>query len=524
MATFSLERNRSSVERAIKNASKFIDIVSFQFTSQEIINLLIAKAKEGVSIRIISLPEDSYGEVTQRKQIEQLYNSLIREGIELNRCIWEVGVPELTETSLSGVQTEGGGNKWYSLHGKFVVTDREAIATSLNFTDEAQLEVYLSYDNIKTIETFRKKFDFLKTQFCFEDLASSLLYSRLPQELQQEIKKLFEQSGRINVKEYPPEFSPEKQIGQGLYLSPLEGRARTFFNQLIKEAKEFIYLSSERFFDDEVVKVLLSKAYLTDIPIKIMTRHPRTVRQNPSKAEKMSADLMAAGVEIIVIDDIHAKFWLTDNWLCVTSANLGKMNLGFPKLGNYWRANTETLWFDNSHKIIDAAKNTLDSLFQTSKSGIVALSDVGTKSSRAKNLFALFGYKSKKEAKVLMARIETQFTIENRQNVIRVAKLSVRLAEIESVNFITEEHVIMANILFYLRERKHDLSEIKEKMIGIVEKNKIISAIEKLQKHRYIAKEQEYYTINIERLLVREREEPYLFENSREKRKKDFSF
>lgn len=515
MATFSLERNRSSIERAVKNASEFIDILSFQFTSREIVSLLIAKAQEGVSIRIISLPEDSYREITQRKEIEQLYDSLIQKGIEFNRCIWEVGVPELTETSLSGEQTEGGGNKWYSLHGKFVVTEREAIATSLNFTDDAQLEVYLSYDDVKTVETFSAKFDFLKAQFCSKDLPPGLLYSKLPQELQQEAGKLFEQSGRINIKEYPPELSPEREIKQGLYLSPFEGRARSFFNQLIEEAKEFIYLSSERVFDEEAVKVLLSKAYLTDIPIKIMTRHPRTVRQNPSKAEKMIADLMAAGVEVIVIDDIHAKLWLTDNWLCVTSANLGKMNLGFAKSGNYWRANTETLWFDDDHEIINSARNALDSMLQTSKSGIVALSDVGAKKSRAKDLFALFGYRSKKEAKVLMARIETQFTIENRQNIIRVAKLSARLAEIEATTFITEEHVIMANILFYLRERKHDLSEIKEKMVKIVEKDKIVSAIKNLQKHNYVVKEHEYYTINIERLLVREKGQSYLFEKPR---------
>lgn len=363
MATFSLERDRLLIEKAIKNASKFIDIVSFQFTSQEIVNLLIGKAKEGVSIRIISLPEDSYGEITERNQIERLYDSLIQQGIEFNRCIWEVGVPELTETSLSGEQTEGGGNKWYSLHGKFVVTEREAIATSLNFTDDAQLEVYLSYDDKKTIETFRAKFDFLKEQFCSKDLPPGMLYSKLPQELQREIKKLFEQSGRINVKEYPPEFSPEREVKQGLYISPFEGRARTSLNQLIENAKEFIYLSSERFFDENVVKALLSKVYLTDIPIKIMMRHPKTVRQNPSKAERMVADLMAAGVDIIVIDDIHAKFWLTDNWLCVTSANLGKMNLGFAKSGNYWRANTETLWFDNNHEIINSANLIGNSVF-----------------------------------------------------------------------------------------------------------------------------------------------------------------
>jgi|GEM_PF-5638076 len=38
-----------------------------------------------------------------------------------------------------------------------------------------------------------------------------------------------------------------------------------------------------------------------------------------------------------------------------------------------------------------------------------------------------------------------------------------------------------------------------------------VDAIKKLQTRKYIVKEHEFYTINIERLLVREEREPYLF-------------
>ena len=282
---------------------------------------------------------------------------------------------------------------------------------------------------------------------------------------------------------------------------------------MIDQAEEFIFLSTERLFDDQVVSKLLSKAYMTDIPMKILTGHPRAVRQNPAKAEKMVADLMAAGVEFAIIDDVHAKVWITEKYICVGSANIGKMNLGFSKSHNYWRANTETLWFDDNSKIISTAKDAFDKVFQGAKSGIVAFSDVGAKEKRAKELFALFGFRSKKEAKILMARIETQLSVQNRKNIIRIAKLSARLAEIENNRYITEENVIMANILFYLRERKHDFDEIREKMVKIVDKKKIIDAIEKLQRQKYVTKEHEYYTINIERLLVREEQEPHLFKN-----------
>lgn len=510
MTTFDLRRDKTPIIDAIKEARNFIDIVSFQFTAEDIIKLLIDKVNKGIKVRVITLPEDSYANIKERQKITEFYKKLSNAGVEVNLCLWEVGVPELTETSLSGEQTEGGGNKWYSLHGKFVVTDKKTLIVSTNFTDEKQLEVYLYYDDPEIIESSQNKFNQIKTLFCEKrGPLPGELYNQLSKEIQHELKNLYETTKRINIKEYPPEFTPDVAIKKGLFLSPLEGKARTFFNKLVKEAENFVYLSTERLFDDEVIKVLLNKAYATDISIRIMTGHPRGVRQNPAKAEKMIADLMAAGVEFAIIEDIHAKFWLTDKWVCVGSANLGKMNLGFAKSGNYWRANTETLWFDNDNKLIIAARKRFEEMFQSSESGIVALSDVGVKSAKAKELFALFGFKSKKEAKILMARIETQFTVENRQNIIRIAKLSARLAEIEKNVFITEEHVIMANILFYLRERKHDIGEIKEKMGKIIEKQKIDQAIDKLQKQNYVVREHEYYTINIERLLVREEKASY---------------
>ncbi|MCK4233025.1 hypothetical protein KAX75_01235, partial [candidate division WOR-3 bacterium] len=325
MAIFELRRDKALLENAIKEASDFIDIVTFQFTSENIVKLLVKKAIQGVRIRIITLPEDSYRDVSERKKITELYNFLTSKDIELNRCIWEVGVPELTETSLSGEQTEGGGNKWYALHGKFVVTDKKAFALSTNFTDEKQLEVYLLYDDKDIIKDFRKKFDKIKDLFCSkQEILPGSLYFQLPTGVQQEIKTLYERTKRINVKDYPPEVSPDAEIIKGFFLSPFEGRARIFLNNMIDQAEEFIYLSTERLFDDQIVKKLLSKAYMTDIPMKILTGHPRAVRQNPAKAEKMVEDLMAAGVEFAIIDDVHAKFWITEKYICVGSSNIGK--------------------------------------------------------------------------------------------------------------------------------------------------------------------------------------------------------
>ena len=89
MATFDLRRDKLPISEAINNASKFIDIVSFQFTSEEITRLLENKSNKGVKIRVITLPEDSYGDIAERKKIEDLYNKLSDSGVKLNRCLWE---------------------------------------------------------------------------------------------------------------------------------------------------------------------------------------------------------------------------------------------------------------------------------------------------------------------------------------------------------------------------------------------------------------------------------------------------
>ncbi|MBN2541406.1 hypothetical protein JXI42_00915, partial [bacterium] len=501
MAVFEICRNKKFLLEAIDKAEDFIDIVSFQFTSEQIIRLLVNKLEEGVKVRVITLPEDSYREVTKRKDVKKLYDLIVDKGGEIYQCLWEVGVPELTETSLSGDQTEGGGSKWYSMHGKFIVTDKEALAISANFTDENQLEVYLAYNDNEIINQFQAKFEFLKTLFCTRgDLIQGLFLNSLPLQIKQEVLKFYKEVGRIIIKDYPPIVSPETKLKKGMFISPFEGRGRFFWEQVINTAERFIYLSTERLYDDKVVEVLLNKAYMSDIPIRVMSGNSRSVRQNPEKAEKMVSDLMAAGLEFAVIDDIHAKFWITDKWLCVASANLGKMNLGFRKIGNYWRANTETLWFDNDIKTINEAKSNFEAIFSDAKTGIIAISDVGTKLNKAKDLFKIFGFSSRKKAKVLMARIQTQFTVENRQNITRIAKLAARLAQIEKSKYITEEHVLMANVLFYLRLRKHTMNEIIEKMKMVSDKNPIIKAIEELLKKRYITEELDYYIINIEEL------------------------
>ena len=94
MTIFDLRRDKTLIKKVFENASKFIDIVSFQFTSEEIAKLLINKSNKGIKVRVITLPEDSYADVKERKKITDLYRELSNRGI---------AIPHPTSTTLLGL-------------------------------------------------------------------------------------------------------------------------------------------------------------------------------------------------------------------------------------------------------------------------------------------------------------------------------------------------------------------------------------------------------------------------------------
>ena len=55
-------------------------------------------------------------------------------GAKLHFCRWNVGDPERSSMA---------SGKWYSYHGKFIVTDRSAIVMSANFTMAKEIDATL---------------------------------------------------------------------------------------------------------------------------------------------------------------------------------------------------------------------------------------------------------------------------------------------------------------------------------------------------------------------------------------------
>jgi len=399
MKKFKFSSNKEIIKKVITEADKFILIVSFQFTADSFIrNLLLDKSRK-VNLSIITLPSDSYRDTTERNKIDKLYQDLEKNGAKVYRCAWEVGDPSLTATSLSGEQLEGGGNKWYSMHGKFIVTEKNALIMSSNFTDVEEIEVYLTISDSVVIEQFKEKFNQLKTLFIDKNNKyAGGIFNLVDNETKNYIKELFKSSGRLNIKAYPPNLTPSKSFDNGLYLTPFDGRAREFLNSFIDNAQKFLYLSTERFFDDEIVKKLVTKAINTKVKIRLITCPPNQIRQNPVKAEQMISELLAAGVEIRVFEDIHAKCWISDKFLAIGSVNLGKMNLGFRKTGNFWRANTETIYFDSDEKLIEESKIEFDNIY---KKGAEPLKSIALSSRYLADTKTLFGILESEVMRVL---------------------------------------------------------------------------------------------------------------------------
>jgi phosphatidylserine/phosphatidylglycerophosphate/cardiolipin synthase-like enzyme len=502
MKKFEFLSNKEIIKKIINEADKFISIVSFQFTADSFIrNLLLDKSRK-VELSIITLPSDSYKDTAERKKIDNLYKDLEKNRAKVHQCMWEVGDPSLTATSLSGEQLEGGGNKWYSMHGKFIVTDKNVLIMSSNFTDAEEIEVYLMISDSSIIKQFKEKFDQLKTLFIEKNKYPGKIFDLVDNETKNYIKKLFESSRRLNIKAYPPNLAPSKSFANGLYLTPFDGRSREFLNSFIDSAQKFLYFSTERFFDDEIVKKLVAKAINTKIKIRLITCPPNQIRQNPVKAEQMISELLSAGVEIRVFENIHAKCWISDKFLAIGSINLGKMNLGFRKTGDFWRANTETIYFDNDENIIKEAKVEFDSIYEK---GIEPLKSIASSSkylADSRVLFSVFGVRSDESARETMSQIQTSFKINSRKNLLRVVDLAAKIAQKFNVRIVTRKEVLMALILFYLTERKHVIDELLEKLQSIVKKKTEVEQILKfLIKNKLITKQEDFYKINIEAIF-----------------------
>ncbi|HDP68580.1 MAG TPA: hypothetical protein ENN20_08795 [Candidatus Marinimicrobia bacterium] len=134
----------------LEDSEDFIKIAVFQIHLDRLFNLLERKLNQGITVEILPLPYDSINDSVSVEVIRR-FEKLLNVGANIHFCKWNVGDPERISTAIG---------RWYSFHGKFIVTDKSAIALSANITRINELDAAIIIDNEQTmIDQFKNRFD-----------------------------------------------------------------------------------------------------------------------------------------------------------------------------------------------------------------------------------------------------------------------------------------------------------------------------------------------------------------------------
>lgn len=193
----------------LEEAEEFIKIAVFQIHLDSLFDLLEDKLNQGISVDILTLPYDSINESVSADVISRFEN-LINSGANIHLCKWNVGDPERTSTAIG---------RWYSFHGKFIVTDKSAIALSANFTRTNELDAAVIIESEQTmIDQFNDKFDELIELFITEyEGFEGTLKNSVSETGLENIEDLFDLPAVIEttthqntwIKHYPSSLCPE---------------------------------------------------------------------------------------------------------------------------------------------------------------------------------------------------------------------------------------------------------------------------------------------------------------------------
>lgn len=478
----------------LRNASRYIRIALFQIHNEEIFDLLIEKLKEAIMVEIITLPYDSINPDVQTK-VTVHFEKLKSNGATIHFCKWNVGDPERTSTAIG---------RWYSFHGKFIITDKAAVSLSANFTSKNELDCSLILSDAKMISHYNSKFNELLDLFVIEiNGYSGTIRNRVltaaPGEMHLfTLPKIIDTKTHKNhwIHHYPAALCPESlPLSDGLYIIPFEVRGRNLYEEIIAVAEKFVYISTESFTDTDFANFLIKTALQDRLEIKILTG-----AKSMDFAERMQVmlrDLIANNIVVKSMnEELHGKLLLTDKHLVVGSINLNKMNLGFKKTRKYWRENTETISICTDKKTISNARKQFSAVFNTA----IDIEDflVEKLIKNLGNIFTRnFVIKSDKEAKNLFARFLLKQEIYVKKLSITIAKISGRLLDKLNRKRVGKNELIMSLILHFLSERKLSEGEIKEKLNVLNTTYILSSLLEALLKANEIEKDGEYYKIKV---------------------------
>lgn len=490
----------AKVLEELNKADVYIKIAVFQIHLDSLFDLLEQKLTDGVDVDILTLPYDSINDSVSADVITR-FETLSNHGAHIHFCKWNVGDPERTSTAIG---------RWYSFHGKFIVTDKSAIVLSANFTRNNELDAIIVIENEQLfIDHFNERFDELMNLFVTENdgfegsIRNTIINTGLAN-----INEVFELPNVIQttthqntwIKHYPSSLCPNDiELEEKLYITPFSVKGRNVYEKILKDAEEFIYLSAESFTDVDFGMFMRQLKIEKDIDICLLTGF--TSMDFSDRIQKMFRELIADEIRLFTIEDnLHAKLIITDKHLLIGSINLNKMNLGFDKTQLYWRENTETFFVTCDQNLIQIAKQKYEIQITNSISMETKLAEKIQK--EVSNILnKSFNVKAKKEVKELFSKFVLMKEIEIKKDANKLARITKKLMNHYRIRIANKDTFVMAVILFYLQDRKHTLAEIGNKINRLDAITNLNTLIERLTDSEFIEIEEDFYKINIDTLL-----------------------
>jgi len=479
----------------LDQANKYIRIAIFQLHNQKIFDMLNNKLEDGVSVEVFTLPYDSIN-ANVRERVVKHFNTLINNGAKIYFCAWNVGDPGRTSTAVG---------RWYSFHGKFIVTDNSAISLSANFTDQAELDAILIYrDEPEIIRNFNNKFDELIELFISPisgydgKIRSLILNSGYSESMSLfETPEVIESNTHNDhwIRDYPSELCPEQtEISSKLYICPFDIRGRSIITEIINCAEKYLYISTESFTDDDITDELI-KTSLRNVEIKILSGD-----KSMDFADRMGSNfryLIATGIDMnTTCEDLHAKLIISDKIMAVSSINLNKMNLGYKKSSRLWRENTETITLSDDKTIISDAKNKFLSIFNRSRN--IELSLASKIESDITTLFIKhFGLRSKQEVKTLFSRFLLNEEINVKRKMLQIGKICKSVMELYDRKTISKKEFLMALILYFLSDNKLIYEKIEDRLSVLDEYIDLKNILNRMILYNLIEKDYDYYKLKV---------------------------
>jgi hypothetical protein len=486
--------------KEMATAKKYVRIAMFQIHRQDVFDTLSKLLENKVKVEILTLPYDSINDDVKSQVISRFEDLANRKAI-IHFDKWNVGDPRETRTAFG---------HWYSFHGKFIITDRSAIALSANFTHGEELDAALIFrgDQNKIAE-FNQKFEELLQLFVAkQNQYDGIVRKRVLEVVPSTGERLFKLPEKVDQKHkdhwilhYPVELCPlNVGIENKLYITPFDCRGREFITNIVENANKYVYISTESFTDDDFSDYMVNFATKRNVEIKIMSGGKS--RDFTDRIQNMFRELLAQNIEIKTTKEaIHAKLIITDKALVVSSVNLNKMNLGHYKTKKFWRENTESIVVCQDPIIIECAKKKYLEMLEKS----VKIQEMLCKKLEKKVCTILkgaFQLSPNPETRALFAMFILKREIDSKKAIIKVSKMTKRLMDHYKRTRVERDDFISALVLYYLSDEKKDYAHLNEKIKVLDDNINLKDVLSKLVFSNFIEKEDEYFKINIDALTL----------------------